>query len=124
LDKLNSAKTSIKKFAARPAISKPLIAYSKKKYATLLFVFRGTLAGFGRHNVLGLSAALSFYALFALIPMVLLIFYLLSYLVFSSDYAIDKLAILTSNIMPNFSGFIMKEVYNASTTKAAWGGLG
>ena len=124
MDKLNSAKVSFKKFAAHPAISKPLIAYSKKEYATLLFVFREILAGFGRHNVLGLSAALSFYALFALIPMVLLIFYLLSHLVFSSDYAIVKLAILTSNIMPDFSGIIMKEVYNASITKAAWGALG
>jgi membrane protein len=124
LDKLNSVKASFKKFAAHPAISKPLIAYSKKEYETLLFVFRETLAGFGRHNVLGLSAALSFYALFALIPTVLLIFYLLSHLVFSSDYAIVKLAILTSNIMPDFSGFIMKEVYNASTAKAVWGALG
>jgi membrane protein len=124
LDRLNAAKASFKKIAEHPAISKPLIAYSKKEYATLLFVFRETLAGFGRHNVLGLSASLSFYALFALIPMVLLIFYLLSHLVFSSDYAIVKLAILTSNIMPEFSGKIMTEVYNASTTKAAWGALG
>jgi membrane protein len=124
LDKLSLVKASIKKFAEHPAISKPLIAYSKKEYATLLFVFRETLAGFGRHNILGLSASLSFYALFALIPMVLLIFYLLSRLVFSSDYAIVKLAILTSNIMPDFSGKIMTEVYNASTTKAAWGALG
>lgn len=124
MNKLSAAKASIKKFAEHPAISKTLVAYSEKEYATLLFVFRETLTGFGRHNVLGLSAALSFYALFALIPMVLLIFYLLSRLVFSSDYAIVKLAILTSNIMPDFSAKIMTEVYNASTTKAAWGALG
>jgi membrane protein len=124
LDKLTAVKAGFKKFVEHPAISKPLIAYSKKEYVTLLFIFRETLAGFGRHNVLGLSASLSFYALFALIPMVLLIFYLLSHLVFSSDYAIVKLAILTSNIMPDFSSKIMTEVYNASTTKAAWGAVG
>ena len=124
MSNLNAVKARIKKFAAHPAISKPLVAYSKKEYATLLFVLRETLVGFGRHNILGLSAALSFYALFALIPMVLLVFYLLSRLVFSSDYAIVKLAILTSNIMPDFSSIIMTEVYNASTTKAAWGALG
>lgn len=107
-----------------PAISKPLVAYSKKEYATLLFVFRETIAGFAKHNILGLSASLSFYALFALIPLILLIFYLLSHLVFSSDYAIVKLAILTSNIMPDFSGKIMTEVYKASNSKAAWGALG
>lgn len=101
-----------------------MVAYSKKEYATLLFVFRETLAGFAKHNIMGLSASLSFYALFALIPLVLLIFYLLSHLVFSSDYAIVKLAILTSNIMPDFSGKIMTEVYKASNSKAAWGALG
>ncbi|MFW5432801.1 MAG: YhjD/YihY/BrkB family envelope integrity protein [Methylophilaceae bacterium] len=121
--KLNT-KDSIRKLAQHPAISKPLVAYSKKEYATLLFVFRETLAGFAKHNIMGLSASLSFYALFALIPLVLLIFYLLSHLVFSSDYAIVKLAILTSNIMPDFSGKIMTEVYKASNSKAAWGALG
>lgn len=105
-------------------IDKSLAAYSKKEYATLLFVFRETLAGFAKHNILGLSASLSFYALFALIPLILLIFYLLSHLVFSSDYAIVKLAILTSNIVPDFSGKIMSEVYKASNSKAAWGALG
>lgn len=117
-------KYSFKNLSQHPVISKPLVAYSKKEYDTLLFVFRETLAGFTRHNILGLSASLSFYALFALIPLVLLIFYLLSHLVFSSDYAIVKLAILTSNIMPDFSGKIMTEVYNASNSRAAWGALG
>ncbi len=127
MTKLNS-KEGFKKLAQHPAINKainkPMAAYSKKEYATLLFVFRETLAGFARHNILGLSASLSFYALFALIPLILLIFYLLSHLVFSSDYAIVKLAILTSNIMPDFSGKIMSEVYQASNSKAAWGALG
>lgn len=117
-------KERIKKLVLHPMINKPLAAYSKKEYATLLFVFRETLSGFAKHNILGLSASLSFYALFALIPLVLLIFYLLSHLVFSSDYAIVKLAILTSNIMPDFSGKIMSEVYKASNSKAAWGALG
>ncbi len=121
--KLNT-KERINQLKQHPAINKPLAAYSKKEYGTLLFVFRETIAGFARHNIMGLSASLSFYALFALIPLILLIFYLLSHLVFSSDYAIVKLAILTSNIMPDFSAKIMSEVYKASTSKAAWGALG
>ncbi|HEY0563015.1 MAG TPA: YhjD/YihY/BrkB family envelope integrity protein, partial [Methylophilus sp.] len=76
------------------------------------------------HNIMGMSASLSFYALFALIPLVLLIFFLLSHLVFTSDYAIVKLAILTSNLMPDFSNNIMIEVYSATQTKAVWGALG
>ncbi len=114
----------IKHLAQHPALAKSINAYAKREYATPLFILRETLAGCARHNVFGMSASLSFYALFALIPLVLLIFFLLSHLVFSSDYAIVKLAILTGNLMPDFSSKIMVEVYSATQTKAAWGALG
>ncbi len=114
----------IKNLAHHPALNKSINAYAKREYATPLFVLRETLAGFARHNVFGMSASLSFYALFALIPLVLLIFFLLSHLVFSSDYAIVKLAILMGNLVPEFSSKIMVEVYSATQTKAAWGALG
>ena len=120
IDKL----AKIKHLANHPAFNKSLHAYKKQEYATPLFVLRETLAGFARHNVFGLSASLSFYALFALIPLVLLMFFLLSHLVVSSDYAIVKLAILMGNLLPDFSSNVMVEVYNAKKTKAAWGGLG
>ena len=120
MDKL----AKIKHLAHHPALNKSLHAYEKHEYATPLFVMRETLAGFARHNVFGLSASLSFYALFALIPLVLLMFFLLSHLVVSSDYAIVKLAILMGNLLPDFSSNVMVEVYNATQTKAAWGGLG
>ncbi len=114
----------IKNLAQHPALDKPVNAYAKQEYTTPLFVLRETLAGFTRHNAFGMAASLSFYALFALIPLVLLIFFLLSHLVFSSDYAIVKLAILTGNLVPEFSSKIMVEVYSATQTKAAWGALG
>ena len=119
----------LKNLAQHPALSKsilskPIHAYAKQEYATPLFVLRETIAGFLRHNVFGMSASLSFYALFALIPLILLIFFLLSQFVFSSDYAIVKLAILTGNLVPDFSNKIMVEVYSASQAKAAWGALG
>ena len=119
-DKVNK----LKNLRQHPAISKPINAYAKQEYATPLFVLRETVGGFLRHNVFGMSASLSFYALFALIPLMLLIFFLLSHLVFSSDYAIVKLAILTGNLVPDFSSKIMTEVYSATQTKAAWGALG
>jgi membrane protein len=114
----------IKNLAHHPALDRSINAYAKQEYATPLFLLRETLAGFGRHNIFGMSASLSFYALFALIPLVLLIFFLLSHLVFSSDYAIVKLAILTGNLLPELSSKIMVEVYSAAQTKAAWGALG
>lgn len=88
------------------------------------FTLRMTWQGMLRHHLLGLSAALSFYALFALIPLIVLIFFLLSHLVYSSDYAIVKLAILSSNLLPEFSQRIMLEVYHNTQTEAAWGMLG
>lgn len=114
----------IKQFVNHPALASSLEAVAKHRYKTPFFVLQETLKGFARHNLMGLSASLSFYALFALIPMVLLIFFLLSHLVISSDYAIVKLAILTGNLVPDFSSSIMTEVYTASRQKAAWGAVG
>jgi membrane protein len=96
----------------------------RQRHNTPWFVARETLTSFQRHQDLSISAALAFYALFALIPMALLMLFLLSQLVFSFDYAIVKLAILTSNLVPKFSQSIMVEVYNISTQRAAWGVLG
>lgn len=93
-------------------------------YHTPWFVLQTTLQGINRHRLMGLSAALSFYALFALIPLIVLIFFLISHLVYSSDYAIVKLAMLTSNLLPEFSQRIMVEVYSNTQTKAAWGVVG
>jgi len=102
-------------------LKQQLLAYS---YCTPLFVLKTTWQGVTRHRLMGLSAALSFYALFALIPLIVLIFFLISHLVYSSDYAIVKLAILTSNLLPEFSQRIMVEVYENTRTKAAWGAVG
>lgn len=106
------------------AIDKPLEAYARQRYNTPLFVLHEMANAFQRHNVLGLSASLSFYAMFALIPLVLLMFFLLSHLVLTSDYAIVKLAIITGNLVPELSSTIMVEVYNTAQHKAAWGAVG
>ncbi|NOT15724.1 MAG: YihY family inner membrane protein [Methylotenera sp.] len=108
----------------RKAIDAPREAYAKQRYNTPLFVLHEVMRAFQRHNVLGLSASLSFYAMFALIPLVLLMFFLLSHLVFSSDYAIVKLAIITGNLVPQLSSAIMVEVYSASKQQAVWGAVG
>ncbi len=117
-------KNTARKSASYTALNKSLQVYANQEYGTPLLVLRETLTGFARHNLLSLAASLSFYALFALIPLIVLIFFLLSHLVFSSDYATVKLAILVGNLVPDFSNKIMLEVYNATQTKAAWGALG
>ena len=115
---------SFSKLGMHPTVVRSREVYRKHHYSTPLFVLRETLNAFQLHNGFGMSAALSFYALIALIPMVLLLFFMLSHLIISSDYAIVKLAILTSNLVPNFSNRIMLEVYNVSAHQAAWGLFG
>ena len=114
----------LKNLGKHPAIALPRETYARHRYSTPLFILRETLNAFKFHNGLGLSASLSFYAMFALIPMALLVFFMLSHLIVSSDYALVKLAILTSNLVPKLSNRIMIEVYNLSSHQAVWGVFG
>ncbi|HEX5338013.1 MAG TPA: YhjD/YihY/BrkB family envelope integrity protein, partial [Gallionella sp.] len=97
---------------------------ARHRYSTPLFVLREALAAFQRHNGFSISAALSFYALFALIPMALLIFFLLSHFAVSSHFALSELSSLLGNMVPKYSRRIMIEVYNIAKHKAAWGVFG
>jgi membrane protein len=108
----------------RHALNRTRESLIRHSYQTPFFVLRETLAAFQRHHGFSISASLAFYALFALIPMALLMFFLLSHLVISSNYAIVQLAILTSNLLPEFSQRIMVEVFNISRHKAVWGAFG
>lgn len=108
----------------KQAVTRTREALERQRYKTPLFVLRETFAAFQRHHGFSISASLAFYAMFALIPMALLMFFLLSHLVISSNYAIVQLAILTSNLVPKFSQRIMIEVYNISQHKAVWGAFG
>lgn len=114
----------LKRLRESAAVTRSRRLISKHRHNTPWFVVRETFAAFQQHNGLGISASLAFYGLFALIPMALLMFFLLSHLVLTSDYAIVQLAILTSNLVPKLSQSIMLEVYNISSHQAAWGVLG
>ena len=96
----------------------------RHRYSTPLFVLRQALDSFGRHNGFGIAASLSFYAMFAMIPMALLIFFLLSHFAVSSAFAIAKLTALLGHLVPKYSHRIMIEVYNVSRQKAIWGVFG
>jgi membrane protein len=109
---------------AGKGIAAPKAAMARHRYSAPLFVLRESLTAFQRHNGFGISASLSFYAMFAMIPMALLIFFLLSHFAVSSNYALVKLAILVSNLVPKYSNRIMIEVYNIAKHKAVWGVFG
>jgi len=97
---------------------------ARHRYNTPLFVLRETLSAFKLHNGWGLSASLSFYAMFAMIPMALMLFFFLSHLVFSSHVAASNLANILSSFEPKLSTKIMKEVYKVAHHPRAWGVLG
>jgi membrane protein len=98
--------------------------YQKKDESLPIFMMKETFAGCKRHNVFGLTASLSFFSLFALIPMFLLIFFFLSHWLVNSEFALGKLALLTSDLLPQMSKKIMLEVYKLSSHRKAWGILG
>ena len=98
--------------------------YQKKDESLPIFMMKETLAGCKRHNVFGLTASLSFFSLFALIPMILLIFFFLSHWLVNSEYALGRLVILTSDLLPQMSKKIMLEVYKVSSHTKAWGIVG
>ena len=80
-------------------------------------VTKEVLSGCRRHNFLALNASISFFTLFALIPLILLIFFFLSQWLASSSFALSHLTILTSHLLPEINERIMNEVYKVSSTK-------
>jgi len=110
-------------FSDHPAIAKPKARFAKHHYDTPLFVMRETFSAFKLHNGWGLSASLSFYAMFAMIPMALLMFFFLSHLVFSSHSALVNLANITSTLEPKLSKKIMLEIHKVASHKTAWSTL-
>ncbi len=109
---------------AEDSVAVPKAAIDRHRYSTPQFVLRQALSSFNRHNGFGISASLSFYAMFALIPMALLIFFLLSHFAVSSNSAILKLTVLLSHLVPKYSHRIMIEVYNIAKHGAIWGAFG
>ena len=85
------------------------------------FIVKEVLSGCYRHNFLAFNASISFFTLFALIPLILLIFFFLSQWLTSSSFALSHLADLTSHLLPEINERIMNEVYKVSSSKASWG---
>jgi membrane protein len=111
-------------FSDHPAIAKPKAHIAKHRYDTPLFVIRETFSAFKLHNGWGLSASLSFYAMIAIIPMALLMFFFLSQLVFSSHTAEINLASITSSLEPKLSRRIMLEIHKVAEHETAWSTFG
>ena len=80
------------------------------------FITKEVLSGFHRHNFLAFNASISFFTLFAFIPLILLILFFLSQWLNNSSFALSHLINLTSHLLPEINVIIMNEVYKVSST--------
>jgi len=98
---------------------KKVFSYKSASY----FIIKELLSGCHRHNFLAFNASISFFTLFALIPLILLIFFFLSQWLTSSSFALSHLDNLTSHLLPEINERVMDEVYKVSSSKASWGAV-
>ena len=98
---------------------KKVFSYKSASY----FIIKEVFSGCHRHNFLAFNASISFFTLFALIPLILLIFFFLSQWLTSSSFALSHLDNLTSHLLPEINERVMDEVYKVSSSKARWGAV-
>ncbi len=94
------------------------------KIGDAFLVFRESLISFQRNNNFEKSASLAYYGFFALIPLLLLVVYVFGHFVLSSRAAFKAVEDIASQILPEFSKVVTKEVYAISRYKKIWGWLG
>ncbi|MBT6015374.1 MAG: cyclic nucleotide-binding domain-containing protein [Nitrosomonadales bacterium] len=93
----------------------------KDKRGTKYFTFKEVLDGCVRHNFIALNASISFFTLFALVPLILLIFFILSQWLANSTFALSQLELVTSRLLPQISDQLLSEVINISNKQLSWG---
>ena len=82
------------------------------------FIFQEILTSFKRRNFLAVNASISFFALFAFIPLILLILFFFSQWLSSSLLSLEKLQNISALLLPEMSERIMDEVGQVSSRKA------
>ena len=93
----------------------------KDKRGTKYFTYKEVLDGCVRHNFIALNASISFFTLFALVPLILLIFFILSQWLANSTFALSQLELVTSRLLPQISDQLLSEVINISNKQLSWG---
>jgi len=92
-----------------------------KSRATMAFlILRESFKSFGYNRGLEKAATLSYYGFFAMIPMVLILVFLASAIISSSDRALAAIGNAAASISPMFNSVVLKEVQLLSHQRA-WG---
>lgn len=96
---------------------KSLKRYRRVTYFTIMELFDGC----HRHNFMALNASISFFTLFAMVPLILLIFFFLSQWLTNSNFAFAELEAVTTHLLPQINNKLMREIINFSSSELGWG---
>jgi len=98
-----------------------MLSNIKDKLNTALIVFWQSIKSFSKNDGSSVAASLAYYSLFAMIPLVLLLFFTLSFFITSSETVMQRITMLISQFIPYYSDTILTEVYTLAEHKGIWG---
>ncbi len=92
----------------------------REKLAFAFLVLGESARSFSANRDFQSAAALAYYGFFALIPLLLAVLILLSWLTVSSEAALEEIARLTEQVLPRFNEVILNEIA-ALSQQQGWG---
>jgi membrane protein len=93
-----------------------------QRLATAARILKESIRNYAVHNGLGLSASISFYAMFSFFPLLLLTLSIVATIVGSSEVAMARMSSIVSNLTPVGAQIVVGWVESAAETKPlAWG---
>ncbi|OGW57841.1 MAG: hypothetical protein A2Z09_03620 [Nitrospirae bacterium RBG_16_43_8] len=98
-----------------------MLSVIKDKISTAFTVLWQSVKSFIKNDNSSEAASLAYYSLFALIPLLLLLFFVLSFFITSSKAIMQRITMLISQFIPYYSDTILNEVYTLARNKGMWG---
>jgi membrane protein len=99
---------------------KNIIDDPEERFGYPYLILRESIKSFRRNNGLETSATLAFFGFFSLIPLFILIVYLLSNVILTSQVATKGIENLAEQIFPAYHKVLLKEIY-AVAKQRTWG---
>lgn len=101
----------------------PLASASRQQALSIGFIFSEAFKAYTANGNLGAAATLAYYGFLSLMPLLVLLFFLFSLVLRSSDAVLQGMANLTAQMFPAFNQDILADVMALSQSKA-WGMAG
>ena len=87
---------------------------------TLYYIYKDILNNCRQHQFMGMNASIAFFTLFAILPLILLIIFIVGQWLNESSLAFDRLQNITQLLLPEMSERIMGEVKKISNQHIGW----